>query len=117
MRIILPFPPTINTYCRHIAIGGQPRTLISKKGRDYRTAVVKECMMQKIGRTAGRLSVHMDAHPPDERLRDLDNLPKAVLDALTHAQVWKDDSQIDRICIERKPKLRDGAIIVTIESC
>jgi crossover junction endodeoxyribonuclease RusA len=52
---------------------------------------------------AGRLAVEIEAHVPDKRKRDLDNLFKAVLDSLTHAGVWADDSQIDALRIVRKP--------------
>lgn len=62
-----------------------------------------------------RLSVSIYAAPPDNRRRDLDNLPKAVLDALTHAQVWPDDSQLDRLLIERVPVQKGGMIRVEIE--
>lgn len=38
---------------------------------------------------------------PDRRRRDLDNILKALFDALTHAGLWLDDSQIDFISISR----------------
>ncbi|MCD4830591.1 MAG: RusA family crossover junction endodeoxyribonuclease, partial [Anaerohalosphaeraceae bacterium] len=90
MRMTLPFPPTVNTYWRHVG----PRTLISRKGREYRRAI---CGLlagggnKKPPRT-GRIALCMDAFPPDRRRRDLDNLPKAVLDSLAHAGVYEDDS-------------------------
>ena len=34
--ITLPFPPSMNTYWRHVMVGKHPRTLISEKGRIYR---------------------------------------------------------------------------------
>lgn len=37
---------------------------------------------------------------PDRRKRDLDNLFKALLDALTHAGVWKDDSLVHSMYVE-----------------
>ena len=36
----------------------------------------------------------IEAWMPDKRVRDLDNLLKAPLDALTRAGFWVDDSQI-----------------------
>ena len=36
MMITLPFPPSMNTYWRHVMVGKHPRTLISEKGRIYR---------------------------------------------------------------------------------
>jgi len=38
---------------------------------------------------------------PDRRKRDLDNLLKCPLDALHHAKIICDDSQIDKITISR----------------
>ena len=49
----------------------------------------------------GKLAVRVVAVAPDRRKRDLDNLLKATLDALTHAKVWHDDGQIDRLEVER----------------
>jgi crossover junction endodeoxyribonuclease RusA len=44
----------------------------------------------------------MDAFPPDRRRRDLDNIQKPVLDALQHAGVYEDDSQIDLLVTRRR---------------
>lgn len=42
----------------------------------------------------GPLAVSIELVPPDRRKRDIDNTLKAGLDALTHAGVWLDDSQV-----------------------
>ena len=60
----------------------------------------------------GRISVRVDAAPPDRRVRDLDNISKALLDALTHAGVWRDDSQIDDLRIVRCDPERGGCVVV-----
>jgi len=62
----------------------------------------------------GRLSVRIEAYPPDKRKRDLDNLPKAPLDALTISGLWKDDSQIDELHIVRCSVVSAGFIRVVI---
>ncbi|WP_375191821.1 RusA family crossover junction endodeoxyribonuclease [Marinobacter sp.] len=109
----LPWPPSVNTYWRHTIVNRRPRVLISKKGRDYRKAVLRSIGIrhQKIH---GRVSVWIGAQAPDRRARDLDNLPKAILDALTHAGVWGDDEQIDQLTIVRQPVVEGGAIRVVI---
>jgi Holliday junction resolvase RusA-like endonuclease len=38
--------------------------------------------------------------PPDARRRDIDNYNKALFDALTHAGIWEDDSQVQRMLVE-----------------
>ena len=40
--------------------------------------------------------------PPDRRRRDIDNLPKAVLDSLEFAGVFENDSQVDRLLVLRQ---------------
>jgi len=99
----LPYPPSVNTYWRSPNTGKLAgRTLISQKGRDYRQAVANTVLLaQNPKAPQGRLDVALAVFPPDRRRRDLDNLPKAILDALTHAGVIEDDSLIDRLLIER----------------
>ncbi|MCV5079210.1 RusA family crossover junction endodeoxyribonuclease, partial [Escherichia coli] len=47
--------------------------------------------------TSAPASVEIVLFPPDNRIRDLDNYNKALFDALTHAGVWEDDSQVKRM--------------------
>ena len=74
------------------------------------------CMLGRVNnrQLAGRLAVSMVACPPDRRARDLDNVLKATLDALTHAGVWLDDSQIDLLSVERAQVVKGGELRVTI---
>ena len=53
-------------------------------------------------------------NPPDRRRRDIDNLTKVPLDALTHAAVWEDDSQIDELYIRRDEIKKGGFITIQI---
>lgn len=103
--ITLPFPPTVNTYYRHVVIGKAPRTLISEPGRRYREAVKARVAESRFDPLQGLLSVSVEVWVPDRRKRDVDNLSKALLDSLTHAGVWSDDSQVDDLRIYRA---RDG---------
>ncbi|RRV38639.1 RusA family crossover junction endodeoxyribonuclease [Stutzerimonas stutzeri] len=106
----LPWPPSANTYYRRVGA----KTLISAKGRDYCAAVMKACAEARISRQDGRLAVVINACPPDRRRRDLDNLLKGLLDALTHGGAWEDDSQIDHLTIKRGPIKALGCVEVTI---
>ena len=91
MELILPFPPSVNTYWRNF----NGRMLISKKGREYRKAVADQVLIQKGAKHyQGKVKMTIEAWRPDERKRDLDNLLKAPLDALTHAGVYVDDQLI-----------------------
>jgi crossover junction endodeoxyribonuclease RusA len=91
IEITLPFPPTVNTYWRK----WNNRMVISEKGREYREVVGDLMTIQgKIFHSTKLLRVDIKAYRPDKRRRDLDNLLKATLDALAHAGVYEDDSQI-----------------------
>jgi crossover junction endodeoxyribonuclease RusA len=61
------------------------------------------------------LAVTLRVHAPDRRARDLDNLPKALLDALTHAGLWEDDSLIDELHIFRCGPIKGGCVVVQVE--
>ncbi|HAW4327604.1 TPA: RusA family crossover junction endodeoxyribonuclease [Escherichia coli] len=52
------------------------------------------------------------------RKRDLDNLPKAVFDALTSAGFWLDDGQIDDMRIKRYQAIKGGMLVLVVtETC
>lgn len=114
LSITLPWPPTVNTYYRHVVIGRSPRTLISEAGRRYREAVNTLVASTAPKRLEGDLTVHVEAWFPDRRRRDLDNLLKSLLDSLTHAGVWQDDSQVVDLRISKAP-LIGGMVKVRIE--
>lgn len=62
-----------------------------------------------------RLAVRIQAYPPRHGRRDLDNLLKALLDAMQDAGIYEDDSQIDYLAIERcEVTPPDGLVTVTI---
>ena len=61
-----------------------------------------------------KLEVHIQAFPPDNRKRDLDNIQKVLLDALQDAGLFEDDGQIDYLSILRGPKFSGGLIQVQI---
>jgi len=115
MKAVLPFPPSINHYWRK----WNNRMVISREGREYRTEVCG-LLAQPAGCGSepprdGRLALCMDAFPPDRRRRDLDNLQKPLLDAMQHAGVYLDDSQIDLLLTRRRVRRDGGQVIVTVE--
>jgi len=112
----LPFPPSLNHYWRSVVMGRSARVLISAAGRKYREAVTGHVLAARANRMlTGRLSVRVDLSPPDRRKRDLDNYAKGLLDALTHAGVWADDEQIDRLVLARGAVCKGGRAVVAIE--
>ena len=116
LSLALPYPPSLNTYWRHVGA----RVLISANGRAYRRAVAEAVMLARyrneIPRTpiTATVAVRIEAQMPDQRARDLDNLPKAILDSLTKAGLWVDDSQIDELTVIRIGLARAGAVRVLV---
>ncbi len=111
VELELPFPPSMNHYYRRVG----PRTLISREGRAYRERVCSVLAELGVREVPGRLALAIEAYPPDRRRRDLDNLIKALADALEHGGAYRDDSQIDLLAIARREPERGGAVIVRLD--
>ena len=91
----LPFPPSVNHYWRHVG----NRTLISRTGRAYRQQVLHDVQQLGLRVITGPIKLEVIVTRPDRRRRDVDNLLKSLLDALDHAEVYEDDSQIQDLRI------------------
>lgn len=118
MKLILPFPPSVNTYWRAPNKGPlKGRHLISAAGRKYQSeacAAIIEQLRRLPKPSSEPASVEVILYPPDARRRDIDNYNKALFDALTHAGVWEDDSQVKRLLVEWGPIVKGGRVDVTI---
>ena len=112
MKLIIPYPPSVNTYWR--AVKG--RVIISKRGREYRDAVhiaIRELDIDNLP-LLNRLRVVINATMPDKRRRDLDNINKAAPDGLGYAGIFGDDEQIDDLRVIRGDVLYPGCLEVEI---
>lgn len=107
----LPYPPTINTYWKHRVLRRRPIVYVSDAGVAYRTEIKR--LTGIVRPLDGDLVVVVNLYPPDRRRRDIDNPIKALLDAMTHAGIWHDDSQIKKLTVEMMPKL-GGRTIVSV---
>ena len=123
IRLNLPYPPSVNHLWRQV----NGKTLLSAEARRYRKSVIDTVMLAKqpggalaVSTTgwylplAGRLALTLTLAPPDRKRRDLDNCLKAVLDALTHAGVWRDDAQIDRLEVVRADPRPDTPMLAAV---
>ena len=112
ISLTLPWPPSVNRIWR--CVGG--RVLLSAEGRAYRQAVAVAVLEQHGAGDplAGRLSMTIEAYPPDRRRRDVDNMAKAILDSLERAGVYKNDAQIDHLSIRRMSVEKPGRVEVSI---
>jgi len=108
VQLILPWPPSINTYW---GFHGH-RRFLTQKALEFKKHAVLAVQGQKLGQS--RLSVTIIAHAPDKRVRDLDNILKPTLDALVQAGLFDDDSQVDLLTIKRGEVLKGGMAIVTV---
>jgi Holliday junction resolvase RusA-like endonuclease len=125
--LTLPWAPSVNHYKR---VG---RIVITKKGKRFQQRVnSKETVgyyyevysiyhhhmplewLQYAQDDAIRYELIVDMHPPSKRLYDADNRLKVLFDALVHAKVIKDDSQIVKFTVEKKQPCKEGKIIVKI---
>jgi len=116
IELMLPFPPTINSYYQVV---GRTRGVkrISKAGLAFRNSVAMD-VHEQLGAPpflTYPLSLTCILYPPDKRTRDLDNYMKALLDALTCAKVWEDDSLIDQHHIYRGIPMHGGLVHVRID--
>ncbi|HDG1688284.1 TPA: RusA family crossover junction endodeoxyribonuclease [Kluyvera cryocrescens] len=118
MKLVLPFPPSVNTYWRAPNSGLlKGRHLISQKGREFQSAACAAIIEQlrKLPKPPSEhAAVEITLYPPDQRGRDIDNYNKALFDVLTHAGVWEDDSQVKRMLVEWGPVVPKGKVEITI---
>jgi len=111
ITVELPYPPSVNHYWRRVGA----RTLISVGGRRFRKRVCA-ILKDRVDRAlSGPVRVQVDVHPPDRRRRDLDNIQKSLLDALEHAGVFLDDSQIVDLHVTRCCIKAGGKVVVRVE--
>lgn len=111
--IKLPWPPTVNHY--YTVVNG--RKILSARGQYYKQRCGAEMLSQEVPKSrTGRYCVTIHAHPPDKRKRDLDNLLKPVLDALTEYGAIVDDSLVDDLRIQRFDQHKGGKLEVLVSN-
>jgi crossover junction endodeoxyribonuclease RusA len=109
--LTLPYPPSMNTYWRR----NGPRYFVAKAGQEFRAQVVALCMASGLRTIAGPVRMSITLVPGDRRRRDIDNVLKPLLDALTHGKAWDDDSQVKALSIVMgKPDPKRGRCMVTL---
>lgn len=101
IELTTPWPPSVNRYWR-MARG---RFYVASPGKEYREAVRDEvfalCARQKLSQLTGRLALKALLYPPDRRKRDIDNVGKAILDAIECSGLIVDDEQFDALMFQR----------------
>ncbi len=110
IQLLLPWIPSVNHYWGQAG----KRKFIGKKGKEFRMAVAEAAADANVEALEGRLAIHVALFPPDKRKRDIDNVLKALLDALEHAGCYENDSQIDELHVIRQEVKKGGACTVII---
>lgn len=117
LKFSLPFPPSVNHYWESRICGNRIIRFISEKGKAFRKDVIYlvKAQNRQEAPIASKVAVEVILHAPDKRKRDLDNHGgKALLDALTHASVWLDDSLVDKITMQWGDIVKGGSCDVSI---
>lgn len=101
----LPLPPSLNNYYTR-------DHRLTKAAREYRQHCVDNLPAIRANIP---LSLVIHLVPPDRRRRDVDNILKCLLDALTHAKVYEDDSLIYKLQVfKHPPQKNNGHVVVQI---
>lgn len=106
----LPWPPTVNGYWGTRRGGGKFRT---RKAKAFRKAALQA--IGDVDTCGDGVAVIAIFSPPDVRIRDVDNYWKGLLDAMTSAGVWVDDSQVKLQVGWMADKVKGGGVDVYVE--
>jgi crossover junction endodeoxyribonuclease RusA len=140
IRFALPWPPSVNHYwlksVRPIkraspwakllppsvaagASGSCVHVRLSAQGKAYRAVAVlltrRLMARQRIDQLCGPLQLELHCFPRDEHVRDVDNYQKGLLDALSHAGLWADDSQVKHLRVTHWPVDPDPRIVISCD--
>lgn len=106
----LPWPPTVNGYW---GTNKKGRKYLKTEGKLYRQAAIQA--IGDVDTRSDKVAVIAIFSPPDVRIRDVDNYWKGLLDAMTAAGVWVDDSQVKLQVGWMADKVKGGRVDVYVE--
>lgn len=115
----LPMPPSVNHYWgKSVKSGGGRKYVhvyLTAKAKKFRTSVIAYVAgLNGIRTHQGRIKAVVTLHGATKRNFDVDNFMKGIGDALTHARVYRDDSQIDELVVKRGEIIRGGQVDVEL---
>lgn len=132
IKLTLPFPPSVNHYWQSKAVRSRQTRrwqiikFLSSRAKAFRVEVNGR-VLEQLGippKLNGRLAVIVHQHygPRDEKhehsgpAQDIDNCLKSLFDALEHANVYRNDSQIDELLVVKKRRAAIGRVEITIKT-
>lgn len=114
INLRLPYPPSIN----HYYVRTKKGMAIKPEGMWYRQQVgflvaIARLPRKFLGNEKVQVTIH--AFTPDRIPRDVDNILKCLLDALTDAHVWGNDKQVYDLHITKGYDIqKKGYVEVTV---
>ena len=122
MKLLLPFPPSVNTYWKQIVLRTRTgksfrSTGLSKRAKAFRIealyTIKQQYPIHQIIDYPVKVTIYL--YPPSLRKYDVDNFNKGILDVLTHANIWIDDELVHDLRILKRHKVKGGRAIVDIQ--
>lgn len=122
MKLLLPFPPSINAYWQQVVIRTRTgknfrSTALTKRAKAFRAealySIKQQYPIHQIIDYQVKVTIYL--FPPTLRKYDVDNFNKGILDALTHANIWVDDELVYDLRIIKRHKYKGGQVIVDIQ--
>ncbi len=115
----LPMPPSVNHYWgKSVKSGGGRKYVhvyLTSKAKQFRASVIAYvASLNGIRTHQGRIKAVVTLHGATKRNFDVDNFMKGIGDALTHARVYRDDSQIDELVVKRGEIIKGGQVDVEL---
>ena len=114
---LLPWPPSVNHYwCQGKPIYKNGRRIVPLYKSDKANLFIKQtkAAIGLVVASLKRIAVEIMAFPPDKRCRDLDNILKAIFDALVTSGLMGDDEQIDDIRVIRGDVVKGGMVKIKV---
>ena len=112
----LPYPPTVNHYHQPVRQGRGVRIIKGAKARAYQSDAAKALVDYGLAceAIAGPVKITITLNPPTLARYDVDGRPKGILDALTDAGFWLDDSQVQSMTVEKGVKVKGGNALIKV---
>ena len=112
----LPYPPTVNHYHQPVRQGRGVRIIKGAKARAYQADAVAAITAAGLDAEGidGPVRITITLNPPTLARYDVDGRPKGILDAITAAGFWLDDSQVQSMTVEKGEKVKGGSAVVKV---
>lgn len=127
-KLTLPYPPSVNNYWKTKIVkrkvtkkmkrrpGLTSITYLSERARKYRIDV-GYLVLNQLGRAPnykGPVAVIVKQFDGPGNRQDIDNSLKSLFDALEHAKIYANDSQIEELLVIKKRRAAIGRVEITV---